>query len=48
VIRSFFKIVNVISSHTLSANPTNFPGLSVVSADFETGNKYKTDKNNKK
>jgi hypothetical protein len=31
VTKSFFKILNVNASPTLSANPTKYPGLSVVS-----------------
>jgi hypothetical protein len=30
VIRSFFKFLNVSASPTLPANPTKYPGISVV------------------
>jgi hypothetical protein len=33
--KSFFKILNVNASPTLSANPTKYPGLSVVSEYIE-------------
>jgi hypothetical protein len=47
VTNSFFKILNVNASPTLSANPTKYPGLSVVSGNqnFETRSKYSTGSN---
>jgi hypothetical protein len=47
VTMSFFKILNVNASPTLSANPTKYPGLSVVSGNrnFETGSNYITGSN---
>jgi hypothetical protein len=43
--RSYFKILNVNESPTLSANPEKYPGLSVVSGNFETRSKYNTGSN---
>jgi hypothetical protein len=45
VTRSFFQILNFNLYPTLSVHSKNYPGLSVVSGNFETGSKYITDSN---
>jgi hypothetical protein len=47
VTKSLFEILNVNASPTLSSNPTNYPGISVVSENwnFETQSKYSTGSN---